>query len=282
MSYASHITSSALWGNLGSRHGPLVVDVRTDDDFSAFPQLIPSSIKYPALSVSDWAGRIPDRPIVVLCDRGLKLSQGAAAWLRLSNTSGVQVLTGGFQAWRAAGLPLLAADRVPRRHSNGSTVWVAGSDVGVGCFGCAWLVRRFVDPAATILAVPPADVIAVAERFGATVLGRNGSSSEEDRSPLPFAAMLDHLGIRTESLTVLAKIIDGTAAEPRDAPPQSAGLLAIAEGLAEIDTDRHDAIEAGLPIIDALYRWVRGSEEIDESADRNAGAPSLERGSMVQ
>ena len=59
------------------------------------------------------------------------------------------------------GLPLPSARRKPMK-------WITRERPKIDRIACPWLIRRFVDPAAVFLFVAPAEVEAVAERFGAT------------------------------------------------------------------------------------------------------------------
>ena len=49
----------------------------------------------------DWAGSVTS-PTVVICQKGQKLSQGTAAFLRLSGSAS-ETLAGGFEAWVKSG-----------------------------------------------------------------------------------------------------------------------------------------------------------------------------------
>ena len=51
--------------------------------------------------VADWAGVYAGRKVVVICQRGQKLSEGVAAWLRHEGVE-AETLAGGFEAWREA------------------------------------------------------------------------------------------------------------------------------------------------------------------------------------
>lgn len=65
---------------------------------------------------------------------------------------------------------------------------------------CPWLVRRFVDPAAAFLFVPPSEVGAVATRFGATPFDA-GTGEWDDRGGLcTFDVMLEGFGLAAEPL----------------------------------------------------------------------------------
>jgi hypothetical protein len=103
---------------------------------------------------------------VVSCQRGLKLSEGVAAWLRHEGVE-AENLAGGFEAWRDAGGMLVATAKIPPRNAAGSTVWVTRTRPKVDRIACPWLIRRFVDPEAVFLFVTPSEVADVAESLSA-------------------------------------------------------------------------------------------------------------------
>ena len=87
------------------------------------PRMLPGAMRKNLKAASSWAAEFLGRRVAVVCQRGEKLSQGAAAWLR---HEGVQAesLEGGFEAWVAAGGALVRPEMVPPRHDSGRTVWV--------------------------------------------------------------------------------------------------------------------------------------------------------------
>ena len=142
---------------------------------AADPRFIPGAVRRGHDDVAAWAGCFAGREVVVVCQKGLKLSQGAAAWLRHAGAN-AESLEGGFEAWRDARLPLVAPAHVPPRDAQGRTVWVTRARPKVDRIACPWLIRRFVDPDAVFLFVAPPEVTAVAERFGATPFERGTSA----------------------------------------------------------------------------------------------------------
>src|SRR5260221_9579622 len=111
---------------VGTAKAPAIIDVRTDEDFDADPRLIPGSIRRNFADASKWAAAFSGREAVVVCQRGMKLSEGTAAWLRLARAA-ADTLEGGFEAWAAAGLPLVPAAQIPPRDDESRTVWVTRS-----------------------------------------------------------------------------------------------------------------------------------------------------------
>ena len=73
-----------------------------------------------------WAPDYRGKSVVVVCQRGQKLSEGTAAWLRHEGID-AQTLEGGFEAWKKAGEPLVRTDKLPPRDDKGRTVWVTRS-----------------------------------------------------------------------------------------------------------------------------------------------------------
>ena len=82
MSSINAISTDKLARLIGTPKCPALVDVRLDEDFDADPRLIPGSLPRPHDQAPEWAREFAGRSVIVLCQKGLKLSQGAAAWLR--------------------------------------------------------------------------------------------------------------------------------------------------------------------------------------------------------
>ena len=109
------ISADKLVRLIGTPNCPTIIDVRPDGD-----GLIPSSIRYPAEDVAQWAGDLQAKSVVVACIHGGSRSEGVAAWLR-SQGIAAEVLEGGFEAWAAAGLPVVPAAVLPNRDAQGRT-----------------------------------------------------------------------------------------------------------------------------------------------------------------
>src|SRR5436305_10402711 len=163
MSTLNTISIDKLVRLMGTPACPSLIDVQTDDDFAADPRLVPGAVRRPWAEAGDWAPEFEGRSAVVICQKGLKLSQGVAAWLRHAGLS-AESLEGGALAWAAAGLPMVSDGKLPARDAKGRTVWVTRARPKVDRIACPRLIRRFVDPQAVFLFVNPAEVPAVAER----------------------------------------------------------------------------------------------------------------------
>src|SRR6185312_3374433 len=150
------INAAQLSRLVGLAGAPTIIDVRNDEDFAADPRLIPGSIRRDFAKVAAWAGDFAGKEVVVSCQRGAKLSEGVAAWLRNEGIAAAN-LEGGFEAWLAAGHPLVRIGKLPRRDAKGRTVWVTRARPKIDRIACPWLIRRFVDTDAVILFVQASD-----------------------------------------------------------------------------------------------------------------------------
>ena len=269
-SYAS-ISPDKLARLLGSPKVPVIIDVREPDALAADLRLIPTSITRSHETAESWAADYAGCAVAVSCQRGKKLAEGAAAWLRHYGAD-AEVVEGGFEAWREAGLPLVPASAIPKRRANGATLWVTRSRPKIDRIACPWLIRRFVDPAAVFLFVAPSEVSAVAERFGATPFDVEDVFWSHRGELCTFDVMVEEFGLATEPLKTIAKIIRGADTNRLDLAPEAAGLLAVSLGLSRLHADDLEQLDAGLAIYDALYRWARDATDETHSWPGGKGA----------
>ena len=260
----STITVSQLVRLIGLPDTPVLIDIRTSEDFAADPRSVPGAIRRDWRAVPGWAPGYAGRATVMICQRGHKLSQGAAAWLRHAGAA-AETLDGGFEAWRDAGLPLVRPDHLPARDHAGRTVWVTRARPKVDRIACPWLIRRFIDPAAVFLFVAPSEVAAVADRFDATPFDIEGvfwsHRPLNGDEACTFDVMLDEFGLRTPALDHLARIVRGADTARPDLAPEAPGLLAASLGLSRMHKDDLVQLEAGFALYDAFYRWCRDATD---------------------
>lgn len=256
----TEITSSQLQRFIGVPNAPTIIDVRTDDDFAADPRQLPATFRRDASTVSSWADDFLHRNVVVVCQRGLKLSQGVAAWLRTEGIA-AETLEGGFEAWKAAGGMLVNTTGLPPRDERGRTIWVTRARPKVDRIACPWLIRRFVDPEARFLFVAPSEVIAVAERFGAVPFDIEDTFWGHRGERCTFDTMIEEFQLSTGPMNRLASIVRAADTDSLDLVPQAAGLLAASLGLSRMFKDDLEQLEAGMMLYDAFYRWCRDAVE---------------------
>ncbi len=265
------ITIAQLSRLIGLPNGPALIDVRTDEDYDADPQLIPGSVRRGFGAVSKWARDYSGKSVVVICRKGLKLSQGVAAWLRHEGIS-AEALEGGYIGWRSAGHILVRACKLPDRDGDGRTVWVTRERPKIDRIACPWLVRRFVDPHAVFLFVSPAEVRAVSERFCAAPFDIDDVFWSHRGELCTFDVMLEELGLETPPLRRLASIVRGADTARLDLAPEAAGLLAISLGYSRMHRDDLEQLGAAMTVYDGLYRWCR--DATDETHNWPSTRPS--------
>ncbi|CAL78188.1 conserved hypothetical protein; putative thiosulfate sulfurtransferase (ChrB/GlpE-like) [Bradyrhizobium sp. ORS 278] len=256
MSSFASISPDKLIRLIGTPQAPLLIDVRTVEDFAADPRLVPGAIQRPALEAPQWSTEFAGRSVVVICQRGAKLSHGAAAWLRVAKAT-AENLEGGFEAWNAAGFPLVPADRLPPRDADGRTVWVTRARPKIDRIACPWLIRRFVDPQAVFLYVAPSEVMAVAERFQAAPFDVENTFWSHRGELCTFDVMVEEFGLTTPALQRLAVIVRAADTARLDLSQEAPGLLAASLGLSRMYDDDLSQLDAGLGLYDAFYRWCR-------------------------
>ena len=256
MASPTQITPAQLLRLIGTAQCPTIIDVRIDADFTDQPFLIPTAYRIDHRQMPTLATKLGGSKVVIYCQKGLKLSSGAAALLRTYGIN-AEVLTGGQFAWSDAGLPMIPASKISTDNGDTATLWVTKARPKIDRIACPWLIKRFIDPKSTFLFVPSSQVIAVAEKFDARSFDVDDAFYSHRGELCTFDTLLDEFGLHTEALNHLAKIIRGADTNRLDISPQSAGLLAISHGFSRIYSDDLAQLEASLPIYDALYRWCR-------------------------
>lgn len=129
--------------------------------------------------------------------------------------------------------------------------WVTWENVGVDRMGCAWLIRKYVDPKARFLFVPRGkpDLPDGAKPFdvpGVRLSHHHGHCS--------FHAFLKEYDIADPILHRIARIIDeADTVQEVHVEPVAPGLDLICEGIRLTSPDDEVALERGALIYDALY-----------------------------
>lgn len=256
----TEITVAQLGRLVGLPTAPALIDVRPDDDFAADRRLLPAALRRSYDDVTTWGPTFAGSPVVVVCQKGHKLSQGVAAWLRVHGLS-AETLEGGFEAWRDSGGTLFSEAALPPRDPAGRTVWVTRARPKVDRIACPWLIRRFIDPHAVFLYVGAAEVETVASSFGAAPFDIDGAFWSHRGDGCTFDTMIQEFGLRSPALDRLATIVRAADTARLDLSPQAAGFLAASLGLSRMYRDDLQQLDAGMLLYDAFYRWCRDAVE---------------------
>jgi hypothetical protein len=136
--------------------------------------------------------------------------------------------------------------------------WVTREHPKTDRIACPWLIRKFLDPDAEIVYVAAAEVLDYAEREGATSFDAPGARYTHRGNMCSFETLIDEYKIDDPAIAIMARVVHGAdIADDRDASPESAGLLAIADGFALLGLDDQRQLELELPVYDALYAWAK-------------------------
>lgn len=269
----NEISIAQLARLIGTPAAPTVVDVCLDPDYEADPRLIPGAFRWPHDDILALAPGLAGARVVIACQKGLKLSQGAAALLRTADVA-AEYVSGGMVAWHEAREPA-----VPGASAEAAGLWVTRHRPKIDRIACPWLIRRFVRPDARFLFVAPSAVLDVADRFGATpfdIENVHWSHRGEGGERCTFDLMLEAFGLETPALLRLADVVRGADTNRPDLAPQSAGLLAASVGLSRMYKDDTAQLEAGMALYDAFYRWARDGYE--EEHDWPGTKPTRKQG----
>jgi hypothetical protein len=137
--------------------------------------------------------------------------------------------------------------------------WITKEHIRVGRMGCAWLIKRFVDPAAEFMFLPNSQLHTEAERLGATLFHAEGAELARRGDISSFEVVLEHFGLLGDPALVLLGRIVNTAdiKQSRYRQPEGPGLRAIADGLVLQHADDSALNDAGMRLYDALYAYCQ-------------------------
>jgi hypothetical protein len=171
----------------------------------------------------------PSLPLVIACKAGHNRSQRTAAELRAMGI-GAQVLEGGSLAFAAAGHPVLPRASADRWGGTGR-VWVTRRRPKIDRIACPWLIRRFIDPAASFL-VDADQVLAAAADVGGKLTRPARRSSMTGRG-----APSTLLEVKTLPAAPVAARHDVRAADTDDLAASPQAYLAVSLGLSALPCD---------------------------------------------
>jgi len=134
--------------------------------------------------------------------------------------------------------------------------YVTRQNVGIDRIGCAWLIRRFVDPKAVFGFIPEgtANVPAGAEPFDIP-----GVKLSHHQGHCSFYAMLREFKLTNDPiLNRIARIIDEADTVQEASLEESApGLDLICRGIRLVSESDDQALERGAVVYDALYAALK-------------------------
>jgi hypothetical protein len=132
-------------------------------------------------------------------------------------------------------------------------IWATRRRCHVDRTACAWLVRRFVDPAAEFVFVDDPDEIPP----DATAFDLRGAELGHRDGRCSFESILVAYELDEPGLARLGRVVhEADLRDERFDAPEAPGLDAVVRGLGAIARDDHELLLLTAPIYDGLYeRW---------------------------
>jgi hypothetical protein len=135
--------------------------------------------------------------------------------------------------------------------------WVPRARPKTDRIACPWLIRKFIDPEAEILYVPPDQVLAVADAQGAHSFDAPGAEFTHRGTKCSFETLIDDHDLGSDpALVRLASIVHAADIESEvETDPAGPGLLAIGIGGLDVEPDDQRLLTRATFVYDALYAW---------------------------
>jgi hypothetical protein len=133
--------------------------------------------------------------------------------------------------------------------------WVTWENVGVDRIGCAWLIRKQIDPKAKFLFIPKGTT-SIPE--GAEPFDIPNVRLSHHQGHCSFHAFLREYKLTDPVLQRIARIIDeADTVQEVHVEPVAAGLDLICEGIRLVSPDDATALAKGALVYDALFERLK-------------------------
>jgi rhodanese-related sulfurtransferase len=286
------ISPRELAARMGAPGAPMLLDVRRPARFADSTHLLATAQWCAPDAVTALALAGPPREVVVYCVHGHEVSQQAALTLRQAGWN-ARFLAGGFEGgepgvdtpqdiaeWRALRPPTLRKRADLGVEGLQPSTWITRERPKIDRIACPWLVRRFIDPRATFLYAPTADVLAQAARLGAVAFDLPGAPISHEGELCSFDTLLRAFDLQHDpALNALARTVRAADTDRLDISPPAAGLLAVSQGLSALHASDDEAmLAAAMPVYDALYAWCR--QEAQGVTERHLWTPDTRKASQ--
>ena len=149
-----------------------------------------------------------------------------------------------------------AAPNMAKRTDLRRRVWVTRRDPHIDRLATAWLIRRFVDPAARFRFVDPSGgAVKRSERS----FDMTGAHFTHEGDRCSFETMCHRLGLKDDALKPLAEIVhDLDLKDSTFGRPDAAGVQRLVDGLSAAHHDSGERVRAAWPIFDTLFAAFGG------------------------
>lgn len=136
--------------------------------------------------------------------------------------------------------------------------WVTREGASTDRVACPWLIRRFIDKEAEFLFVPRDRVLAEAKAAGGKSFDARGADYTHRGNLCSFEVLVADFKLADPALSRLARIVHGADVDGEAGTcPESAGLLAMANGFHQTTPDDHEKLRLQFLVYEALYAACR-------------------------
>ena len=131
--------------------------------------------------------------------------------------------------------------------------WVTRSGPHVDRMGCAWLIRRFIDPEAEFCFTPDPDDLPA----GATPFDMRGAELSHRGENCTFETLIAHYQLTDPTLDGMAALVhEADIGDDRYLAPAAPGLDLITRSISLVCED-HEALRVGMIVFEGLYEQMR-------------------------
>jgi hypothetical protein len=152
--------------------------------------------------------------------------------------------------------PAKEARRIGRAQMK-DKIWVTRRDIHVDRIACAWLIKRFIDPAASFKFVPAKPYEALPGEFRYDM---HGAEFTHEGDKCSFEVLLERSGIKDPALRAIAEIIhDIDIGDGKYGRPETSGIAHVISGICRTQADDEARISRGRQLFDDSYEQFRRS-----------------------
>jgi hypothetical protein len=161
--------------------------------------------------------------------------------------------------------------------------WITREHAHVDRIACPWLIKKYIDPDAKFLFVPPERIGEVAKREDAIPFDSDGVELGHQGNDCSFETIIKKYKIRDPFLDQVAKIVHSAdIASDIEMAPEAIGLEAISRGQMFLVKDDYEAIERGSFLYDCLYTYCKYKQLIKDHDQEIKNAPKEDRFALIK
>jgi len=120
-----------------------------------------------------------------------------------------------------------------------------------------WLLRRFIDPDATITLLPAGEVMAYAMQHGALPFHHPKAALRHRGATTGFDAFVAHFAVTDPAISLMALVLRGVETSDKHLTQWSPGIAAIGAGMRALATTDTEYLAGAMLVCDWLYRWCQ-------------------------